>query len=347
MRRLSQSCNATQGLGDQCQETSVLKAMVAATCQETSVLKALVASLSQGTDALKVDYHTNWTRAETRVSRLEAEVEASRDARLEASAMGAQMLSRQVELEARVARLETEVGRLAKETAQPPRQPIIAREDGDGLAAHILGKLQAQIADEVGACATWYRENHDEPWKQSTQAQLMDLLRLGSQTEPEAPVTSPLNPPQRSAETRPPPPPLDSSSTDADPEPPMRRERLVRREVGAVPVRGPEAAPGRSAAYLRLDALYAKSQEALKAKAACLPRVPTIGSEESESSGTRVPTTSSARTGRSGVSKTTESQRAAVRRLRARGVDLKPPGYESEDSPPRQCPHGRVEWGRS
>ncbi len=75
------------------------------------------------------------------------------------------MKSRQDELEARVAQLETEVGRLAKETGQPPRQRIIAREDIDGLAAHILGRLQAQINDEVGACAKWYRENHDKPWK--------------------------------------------------------------------------------------------------------------------------------------------------------------------------------------
>ncbi len=46
LRRLSQLCNATQGLGDQCQETSVLKASVASACQGTDALKALVADVS-------------------------------------------------------------------------------------------------------------------------------------------------------------------------------------------------------------------------------------------------------------------------------------------------------------
>ncbi len=105
MRRLSQLCNATQGLGDQCQETSVLKAMVADVSQGTGALKALVASVSQGTEALKaevakacqgtealrLDSCKNWSKAETRVGRLEAEMEASRVARQEGSAEMAQM----------------------------------------------------------------------------------------------------------------------------------------------------------------------------------------------------------------------------------------------------------------
>ena len=80
-------------------------------------------------------------------------MEAWRAFRQEESAERAQMQVRQAQLEQRILQLETETLRLAKEAAQPPIQPIIRREDIDGLAAHMLGKFQAQVADEVSACA--------------------------------------------------------------------------------------------------------------------------------------------------------------------------------------------------
>ncbi len=90
--------------GEQCQGTKALKAELASACQGTEALKALVADVSQGTEALKanvanacqgtetlrVDSCKNWSKPETRVGRLEAEMEASRVARQEGSAEMAQ-----------------------------------------------------------------------------------------------------------------------------------------------------------------------------------------------------------------------------------------------------------------
>ena len=89
----------------------------------------------------------------------------------------------------RILQLDAETLLLAKEATQPPLQPIIRREDIDGLAAHVWGKIQAQVADEVSACAKWHRETYHEPWKTSVQAQLMDLLKLDTEDEPEHPGT--------------------------------------------------------------------------------------------------------------------------------------------------------------
>ncbi len=94
--------------------------------------------------------------------------------------------------------------------------------------------------------------------------------------------------------------------------------------------------PGRSAAFKRLDVLYAKSQGTMGSnpKATCPSRTPATGSEESESSsGRRALTQSTQKSSRANATKTTEAQRAAVKRLRAIGCDLKPPGYESESPP--------------
>jgi hypothetical protein len=146
-----------------------------------------VANACQGTEALRVDSCKNWSKAETRVGRLEADMEASRVARQEGSAEMAQMQIRQAQLEQRILQLEAETLRLTREPARPPLQPIIGREDVDGLAAHVLGKIQTQIAEEVSACAHWYRETYDEPWKTHVQTQLMDLLRLDTKAEPELP----------------------------------------------------------------------------------------------------------------------------------------------------------------
>ncbi len=148
-------------------------------------MKANVANACQGTEALRVDSCKNWSKAETRVGRLEAEMEASRVARQEGSAEMAQMQIRQAQLEQRILQLEAETLRLTREAAHPPLQPIIGREDVDGLAAHVLGKIQTQIAEEVSACARWYRETYDEPWKTRVQTQLMVLLRLDTEAEPE------------------------------------------------------------------------------------------------------------------------------------------------------------------
>jgi hypothetical protein len=176
---------------------------------------------------------------------------------------------------------ETAIGKRGR--SPPPLQPIISREDIDGLAAHLLGKIQAQVADEVSACARWYRETYDEPWKTKVQAQLIDLLRLDAEADPELPGSPPRTSPLKApAESRPH-LPMESSSTDAEPEPHVRREKPVRRGPGIVPARGPEMTSGRSAAFKRLDALYSKSQGTM----GTYPKTPAPGSEESESSSGR------------------------------------------------------------
>ncbi len=161
----------------------------------------------------------------------------------------AQMQIRQAQLEQRVLHLEAETLRLTREAAHPPLQPIIGREDVDGLAAHVLGKIQTQIAEEVSACARWYRETYDEPWKTRVQTQLMDLLRLDTEAEPELPGTSLIMSAPRGTTDPRPHLPRESSSTDAEPEPRVRVKRPVRREAGAAPEHGHEATPGRSAAF--------------------------------------------------------------------------------------------------
>ena len=334
-----EQCQGTEALKDRvaqvCQETEVLRACVAKECQGTEALKACVADACQGTEALRMDSLRNWTRAETRVGRLEADMEASRVARQEGSAEMAQMQIRQAQLEQRIFQLEAETLRLAKEATQPLLQPVIRREDIDGLAAHVWGKIQAQVADEVSACAKWHREVYDEPWKTNVQAQLMDLLKFDTEAEPECPGTPPrMDPPRVPVEPRPH-PPMESSSTDAEPEPQVPRGRPVRRGPSLEPAQDPKITSGRSAAFRRLDALYAKCQAAknqgsmgVTPKAACPPRAPAVRSEESESSsGRRVLAQPSPKSSRTSASKTTEAQRAAVKRLRAIGCDLKPPGY--------------------
>ena len=342
-----QECEALKAcVAGRCQGTEALKACVARACQGTEALKAEVANVCQGTEALRMDNLRNWSKAETRVGRLEADLEAARLARQEGSAEMAQVQIRQAQLEQRIFQLEAEVLRLAREATQPPLQPIISREDVDGLAAHVWGKIQAQVTEEVGDCARWHRETYDEPWKKSVQAQLMDLLRLDTEPEQEHPRTPPVViPPEALKEPRPP-LPMESSSTEAEPEPQVPRGRPVRRGPGLARAQGPELKPGRSEAFKRLDALYAKCQESKGAspKTTCPPKTPAVRSEESESSsGRRVPTQSTLRSSRTSATKTTEAQRAAVKRLRAIGCDLKPPGYESEDSPPSNV--RMVRWG--
>ena len=114
------------GRGEQCQGTEALKACVAKECQGTEALKACVASACQGTEALRMESLRNWSKAETRVGRLEADMEASRVARQEGSAEMAQMQIRQAQLEQRIFQLEAETLRLAKEATQPPSNPSSA-----------------------------------------------------------------------------------------------------------------------------------------------------------------------------------------------------------------------------
>ncbi len=88
----------------------------------------------------------------------------------------AQMQIRQAPKEQRILQLEAETLRLTMEAAHSPLQPIISREDVDGLAAHVLGKIQAQVAEEEGACVRWCRETYDEPWKTNAQQQTYQIL---------------------------------------------------------------------------------------------------------------------------------------------------------------------------
>jgi hypothetical protein len=75
----------------------------------------------------------------------------------------AQVQIRQAQLEQRILQLEADTLPQTKEAAHPPLQPIVGRENVDGLAIHVLGKIHTQIVKEVGACARWYRETYEEP----------------------------------------------------------------------------------------------------------------------------------------------------------------------------------------
>jgi hypothetical protein len=167
------------------------------------------------------------------------------------------------------------------------------------------------------------------------QAQLMDLLGVESEAEPELPgTTSRVSPPGAPKE----PglhPPEESSSAEAM-EPRMRKERPTPQRPETTPAQSQEITSGRSAAFRRLDALYAKCQGAKgnSPKAAYSSDAPTTGSEELESSTSKGVRVNAPQPGRPSASKTTEAQRAAVMRLRANGCHLRPPGYESDESSP-------------
>ncbi len=125
-------------------------------------------------------------------------------------------------------------------------------------------------------------------------------------------------------------------------------KRPVRREAGAAPEHGHEATPGRSAAFQRLDALYARCQGTKgRSPEAAHPSGlrARFGrtSEESESSTSRGDPAKTAT--RPGGSRITEAQRAAVKRLKAIGCDLRPPAYDSDESPPSNV--RMVKWGRA
>jgi hypothetical protein len=175
----------------------------------------------------------------------------------------------------------------------------------------------------------------------------MDLLRLDTEAEPELPGTTlRMSPPRVPTEPRPH-LPRDSSSTDAEPEPRVRVRRPVRREAGAAPAHDQGTTPGRSAAFKRLDTLYARCQGAKgNSPEAAHPtglraRDPCLASEELESSTSKGNPAKSAT--RPGGSRITEAQRAAVMRLKAIGCDLRPPGYDSDESPPTNV--RMVKWG--
>ncbi len=112
----------------------------------------------------------------------------------------------------------------------------------------------------------------------------------------------------------------------------MHVKRPVRRESGTVPAQDQETTPGRSAAFKRLDALYARCQEAkgTSPKAAHLTglraRAPGLTSEDSESSTTKGNAAKSMTRSCGSGARITKAQRAAVMRLKAIGCDLRPPG---------------------
>ncbi len=85
-----------------------------------------MANACNETKALRMDSCKNWSKAETRVGRLEAEMEASRVARQEGSAEMVQMQIRQAQLEQRILQLEAETLRLTREVAHPPSSPSLA-----------------------------------------------------------------------------------------------------------------------------------------------------------------------------------------------------------------------------
>ncbi len=121
----------------------------------------------------------------------------------------------------------------------------------------------------------------------------------------------------------------------------------MRREVGAAPAHDHKTTPGRSAAFKRLDALYGRCHGAKgNSPEAAHPtglraRAPGRASEESETSTSKGNPAKSAI--RPGGSRVTEAQRAAVMRLKAIGCDLRPPGYDSDESPPTIV--RIVKWG--
>ncbi len=136
-----------------CQGTEALKALVARASKGAEALKAEMASACQGTEALRMDSHRNWSKAETRVGRLEADMQASRVARQKNRPIWHKCISGRLNWSKGPCNFRQRHCARPKRPHILPLKPKIGRDDIDGLAAHVLGKIQAQVAEEVGACA--------------------------------------------------------------------------------------------------------------------------------------------------------------------------------------------------